>query len=79
MKLKTIKINKDGQVETMFLLSPEQYHALVNHAINDLLMKGICKSIDLSPEEEETLKKEALSEAQISFLETVDRADLPNA
>lgn len=79
MKLKTIKVNNEGKVETLFILTQEQYHALLNHAINDLLMKGICETIQLSPEEEANLKKEALDEAQLTFLERVETSTLPNA
>lgn len=79
MILKKITIDKDGQVETLFVLNPEQYHALVNHAINDLMMKGIIKIMDLPIEEEEKLKQEALEEAQRTFLEQVEVTDLHKA
>lgn len=79
MKLKKITMTNDGKVETVFVLNSDQYHALVNHAINDLMMKGIITTMELPAEEAEKMKKEALEEAQKQFLEQAEPSTLPQA
>ena len=79
MKLKRIQVDQDGQIETVWMLSNEQYHSLINHAINDLLMKGIIETIDLSPEELQKMQKESFAEVQKTFLMDARPEDLPQA
>lgn len=67
------------EVETVFVLSQDQYHALVNHAINDLMMKGIITTMELPTEEANKMKQEALEEAQKMFLEQANTETLPQA
>lgn len=79
MKLKKIEINNEGQVETVWVLTPEQYHSLIHHAINDLLLKGIVQSVDISEDELKKLQEEALEEVQKEFLSEVSIDDLAKA
>lgn len=79
MKLKRIQLDENGQIETVWILTPEQYHGLVNHAINDLMMRGVIQALDLSPEEAKEIQEEALKETQRNFLETIDSKDMSQA
>lgn len=79
MKLKTITLNEDGKVETVFVLDKDQYHSLINHAINDLLAKGILSTMEISKEEAAQLQQEMLEKQQAAFLEAVETTDMPRA
>ena len=71
MQLKKV-IKKDGtEVETMWALSPEQEHFLLNFAINSLLERGLVSVI------EEEMGKE--DESTFSILEKLDSEKLPRA
>lgn len=72
-------MSNNGEVETVFVLTQEQYHALVNHAINDLMMKGVISTMELPTEEADKMKQEALEEVQKLFLEQAAPEDLPQA
>lgn len=79
MKLKKIEISNEGNVETVFILTPDQYHALINHAINDLLTKGIVETVKLSEEELQQIQQEAMEEIQKEFLAQVPTDEIGSA
>jgi hypothetical protein len=79
MKLRKIETTKNGEIETTWMLSPEQYHNLLQHAINDLTMKGVISTINLSEAEVADLQKEALEEIKKQFLENLDVKEMSNA
>lgn len=72
MKLKNIEINKDGEIETVWLLSPDQYYFLVHYAVNDLLLRGLVQSEKLTEEEFKKMQAEALQDSKAEFLENID-------
>ena len=79
MKLKRLTITEDGNVESIFILTPEQYYSLVQHAINDLMVRGVLDIMDMSEEEIKKIKDEQDSEVRKKFLEQVDAKDLHQA
>lgn len=79
MILKKIILNKEGDVETLWYLTQEQYYLLLNHAINDLIKRGLIEVSEMTQEELEELKKAQEKEGQKMFLEQVDKDDLPRA
>lgn len=79
VKLKKIDINKNGEIETIWVLSPDQYYFLVHHAVNDLLQKGLVETEQISEDEYKQMQAEALDAAKHEFLENIDIKDLPKA
>lgn len=57
MKLKQLKINKDGEVASMFVLSQYEYVFLVNFAVNKLLQEGVASIVPVTKEELEEFNK----------------------
>lgn len=79
MILKRLTQTTDGNVESVFLLTTDQYYMLIQHAINDLMMKGIVSVMELSEEEAKKIYDEHLEETKRVFLENVDADTLPRA
>jgi hypothetical protein len=79
MKLTKIVTTEDGNIETTWVLAPEQYYSLLQHAINDLTLKGVIESVELSEEDVKQLHAEALTEARKTFLEQVPVESLPQS
>lgn len=79
MILKKLTQTVDGNVESVFLLTTDQYYMLIQHAINDLMMKGIVSVMELSEEEAKQLYDEHLEETKKAFLEKINVEDLPRA
>lgn len=79
MKLKKIEVNKNGEVETVWVLSADQYYFLIHYAINDLINKGLVETEKLSEEEFKKLQEAALDEVKTQFLVGLDTKDLPQA
>ena len=64
--MKLIKIenpDKNGEIMTTWALTMEQYHILLNFAINALILKGLIEVSEMSTEEAEFLQKEVEDEA----------------
>ena len=72
MNLKKIDVNKDGEVETVWVLSQDQYYFLVNFAVNHFIKEGIATVETISKEDLETLKKQAMDEATKDYLVNAD-------
>lgn len=79
MKLKKVDLNKDGEVETVWVLSTDQYYFLIHYAINHLIQKGLASSETITEEEFKKLQQEAESDLQKQFLTEVDPKDLSQA
>lgn len=79
MKLKKIEVNKNGEVETVWVLSADQYYFLIHYAINDLINKGLVETEKLSEEDFKKLQEAALDEVKTQFLVGLDTKDLPQA
>lgn len=68
-----------NEVEAIFVLTPEQYYSLIQHAINDLMVRGVLDIMDMSEEDVKKLKDEQDTEVRKKFLEQVDAKDLYQA
>lgn len=79
MKLKKIEINKEGEIETVWVLTPDQYYFLVHYACNDLLQRGIAQTENITEAELKQMQQDALKDAQNDFLANVDAAALAQA
>ena len=79
MKLKRLSQNEDGEIESLFILTPEQYYSLIQHAINDLMVRGVLEIMDLPEEEVKKIKEEQDAEVKKKFLEEVDIKNLHQA
>lgn len=76
MKLKKLELTQDGKVESVWLLSTDQYYFLIQYAISNLIQRGLVQSETIS---EEDFKKMQESELDISILNNLDIKDLPRA
>lgn len=79
MELKRLKIEKDGSVESTWLLTSEQFQVLLNYAIDSLLAKGLITTLDIPQEELDAMHDEAEAEAQRELLDSLDVNQLPKA
>lgn len=79
MIIKKLTQTTDGNVESVFLLTTDQYYMLIQHAVNDLMMKGIVSVMELTKEEADKFYAEHLEETKKAFLENVDVDTLPRA
>jgi hypothetical protein len=77
--LKRIKIENNGEVETTWALSQEQYHVLLNYAIDSLLSRGLISTIDISEEDLAKMQQEAEGVAATELLNTLDETKLHQA
>ena len=68
VNLKKIEINKDGEVETKWILTSDQYYFLVNYAVNDLIRKGVATVELLTEEELKKIQTEVSEESRKEFL-----------
>lgn len=59
----------NGEEETLstWALTGEQYHILLNYAINDLVLKGLIEVSDMTKEEVEAMKESMAQDAGIVF------------
>ena len=79
MKLKRISMTDGGEVESIFVLSQEQYYGLLQHAINDLMLRGVLEIVDMTDDERTKLKEEHEKDIREKFLEAVDPKTLHQA
>lgn len=74
MILKRLKVNNaNGEVESTWMLTQEQFMLLLNYSIDSLLSKGLISTIDVSEEELEELQKQAENEAAQELLSKLDK------
>ena len=73
--LNTEVMGVDEDVVTTWALTEEQYHLLLNYAINTLLEQGLVKTTDMTPEELDEIKKEIEVSTKAQF--DTDEFDFP--
>lgn len=54
--------NEPEHVISTWALTSDQYHMLLNYAINDLITKGLIEISDMTPEALDELQKEMLQD-----------------
>lgn len=79
MKIKRLTLTENGEIESVFMLTQDQYYSLIQHAINDLMVRGVLEIMDLSPEEVKKIKEEQDQEVRKRFLEEINAKDLYQA
>jgi len=76
---KLVRQNETGDYESTWVLTAEQMAVLFWYAVNDMLAKGIATSVDITPEDFEKIKEEAVSGANLEALQLLDKDALPRA
>ena len=76
MVLKRLQKDNDGNIESTWILTPEQYYTFINYAVNDLLAKGAIEALDIDEEEAAKIMQEYENK---SLLESANIEDLPQA
>ena len=79
MELKKLAKNSDGNMESTFVITPEQMTVLLWYAVNDLVGRGMATVADISEEEFEKFKKEVEEKFKRDYLASLDTDDLPKA
>ena len=79
MELKRLVKDEEGNVYATWVLTPDQFGFLLQHAITDLIEQGVARVTDISEEELAKLKQEAESEYQTQILESLDTKEIPQA
>ena len=79
MKLKKIELTEDGKVESVWLLSTDQYYFLIHYAINNLIQRGLVQAETISEMDFKKLQEEEMEDLKKNFLKEVDVKDLPRA
>jgi hypothetical protein len=69
--------SETGETLSTWALSGEQYHILLNYAINDLVMKGLIEVSDLTKEEIEVIRQEMVDDTNAVFGEATSDIIVP--
>ena len=79
MNLKKLKFKKGEGVESVWYISEEQYSALINYAINDLMKKGMAAELEIDPEALLEELKQTDEEKYTELLQMLDSENLHQA
>ena len=79
MELKRLVKDEEGNVFATWVLTPDQFGFLLQHAITDLIEQGVARVADISEEELAKLKQEAEADYQTQVLESLDVKEIPQA
>lgn len=79
MELKRLVRDDNGNVYATWVLTPDQFGFLLQHAITNLIEQGVARVADISEEELAKLKQEAESDYQTQILEAFDPTEIPQA
>jgi len=72
MILKKIKFEAEGEMETVWVIAPEQYQMLINYAVNTLMKQGIAKVVEMNEEEFLQTGTDDEREEYLKYLEDTD-------
>jgi len=79
VELKRLVKDEEGNVFATWVLTPDQFGFLLQHAITDLIEQGVARVADISEEELAKLKQEAEADYQTQVLESLDVKEIPQA